>query len=190
MKFLTRICQDDVITSSDDVLSRNKLHTHVRDKFVWKVSRGGLENCYGSEVIQQKVGLGWIYPSPLSSMRVNLRLFRVNPLRWPSTTEVFLMLILKIILVGNVGVFEQFSDAEPKKATIRARAVWAYRRLGGIDTQRWIFKILCTCVPSCAHFELWFCGDGLVSDRVDIICMEEHMLGLALQGSQSSAVVV
>ena len=58
MKFLTGLCQDDVITSSGDVISRKKLHSHVRDKILGKVTEGIFKICYGSGVIQQKVGLG------------------------------------------------------------------------------------------------------------------------------------
>ena len=58
MKFFTGLCQDDVTTSSDDVISRKKLHGHVREKILGKVIKGILEICYGSGVTQQKVGLG------------------------------------------------------------------------------------------------------------------------------------
>ena len=54
MKFLTGLCQDDVTTSSGDVISRNKLHSHVREKIWGKVTKGILEICYGSGVMQQK----------------------------------------------------------------------------------------------------------------------------------------
>ena len=63
-KFLHCICQDEVTTSSGDVTSRNKLHGHVREKILGKVTEGILEICCGSRVMQQKVGLGVnIYPS-------------------------------------------------------------------------------------------------------------------------------
>ena len=58
MKFLTGLCQDDVTTSSDDVISRKKLHSHVREKILGKVTEGILKIGYGSGVTQQKVGLG------------------------------------------------------------------------------------------------------------------------------------
>ena len=58
MKFLTGLCQDDVTTSSDDVISRNKLHSHVREKILGKVTKGILKIGNGSGVTQQKVGLG------------------------------------------------------------------------------------------------------------------------------------
>ena len=58
MKPLTRLCQDDATTSSGDVISRNKLYNHVREKILRKVTKGILEICYGSGVMQQKVGLG------------------------------------------------------------------------------------------------------------------------------------
>ena len=66
MKFLTGLCQDDVTTSSVDVISRNKLHSHVREKSLGKVTKGILKIGYGSGVTQQKVDLGvnsllWFY---------------------------------------------------------------------------------------------------------------------------------
>ena len=61
MKFLTGLCQDDVTTSSGDVISRNKLYSHMWGKIFGKVTEGILEICYGSGVMQQKVGLGGIY---------------------------------------------------------------------------------------------------------------------------------
>ena len=70
MKFLTGLCQDDVTTSSDDVTSRKKSHSHVREKILGKVTEGILKIGYGSGVMQQKVGLGVNLP-PLGSMRVN-----------------------------------------------------------------------------------------------------------------------
>ena len=54
MKFLTRLCQDDVTTSSADVISRKKLHSHMREKMLGKVTKGILEICYGSGVRQAK----------------------------------------------------------------------------------------------------------------------------------------
>ena len=38
MKFLTEQCQDDVTTSTGDVISKNKLHSHVREKIFGKVT--------------------------------------------------------------------------------------------------------------------------------------------------------
>ena len=64
MKFLTGLCQDDVTTSSDDVVSRNKLYSHVREKILGKVTEGILEIGYGSGVTQQKVFLGVNLPRP------------------------------------------------------------------------------------------------------------------------------
>ena len=64
MKFLTGLCQDDVTTSSGDVISRKKLHSHVRDKILGKVTEGIFKICYGSGVMQQKVGLGVNLPPP------------------------------------------------------------------------------------------------------------------------------
>ena len=64
MKSLTGLCQDDVSTSSDDVISRKKLHSHVREKMLEKVTKGILEICYGSGVTQQNVGLGVNLPPP------------------------------------------------------------------------------------------------------------------------------
>ena len=54
MKFLTGLYQDDVTTWRGDVISRKKLHFHVREKILWKVTKGILEICYGSGVMQQK----------------------------------------------------------------------------------------------------------------------------------------
>jgi len=68
--FLHCICQDEVTTSSGYVTSRNKLHGNVREKIFGKVTEGILEVCYGSGVMQQKVGLGVNIP-PLGSMCVN-----------------------------------------------------------------------------------------------------------------------
>ena len=64
MKFLTGLCQDDVTTSRDDVISKNKLHSHVREKFLGNVTKGILKTGYGSGVSQQKVGLGVNLPPP------------------------------------------------------------------------------------------------------------------------------
>ena len=58
MKFLTGLCQDDVTTSSDDVISRKELYSHVQEKILGKVTKGILKIGYGSGVTQQKVGLG------------------------------------------------------------------------------------------------------------------------------------
>ena len=44
MKFLTGLCQDDVTTSSDDVISRKKLYSHVRDKILGKSHRRNFQN--------------------------------------------------------------------------------------------------------------------------------------------------
>ena len=63
MKFLTGLCQDDVTTSRDDVISKNKLHSHVREKILGKVTKGILKIGYGSGVTQQKVGLGVNLPN-------------------------------------------------------------------------------------------------------------------------------
>ena len=54
MKFLTELCQDDITTSSGDVISRKTLHSHVRDTILGKVFEGILKICYGSGVMQQK----------------------------------------------------------------------------------------------------------------------------------------
>ena len=64
MKFLTGLCQDDVTTWRGDVISRKKLHGHVRDKFLGKVTEGIFKICYGSGVMQQKVGLRVNLPPP------------------------------------------------------------------------------------------------------------------------------
>ena len=56
MKFLTGLCQDDVTTSSDDVISRKKLHSHVREKILGKVTKGIFKIGDGSGVTQQKIG--------------------------------------------------------------------------------------------------------------------------------------
>ena len=53
------------MTSSGDVISRKKLHGHVRDKILGKVTDGIFKICYGSGVMQQKVGLGVNLPPPL-----------------------------------------------------------------------------------------------------------------------------
>ena len=70
-KFLHCICQDDVTTSSVDITSRNKLRGHVRENILGKVTEEILEICYGSGVMQQKVGMGVNIP-PLGSMCVKL----------------------------------------------------------------------------------------------------------------------
>ena len=57
--------EDDVTTSSGDVISRKKLHSHVRDRILGKVTEGIFKICYGSGVMQQKVGLGVNLPPPL-----------------------------------------------------------------------------------------------------------------------------
>ena len=58
MKFLTGLCQDDVTTSSVDVISRNKLHSQVREKILGRVTKGIIEICHGSGVMQTNIGLG------------------------------------------------------------------------------------------------------------------------------------
>ena len=58
MKFLTGLCEYDIITSSGDVISRNKLNSHLQDASLGKVTKGILEICYGAGVIQQNVSLG------------------------------------------------------------------------------------------------------------------------------------
>ena len=87
MKFLTGLCQDDVTTSSGDVISRKKLHGHVRDKILGKVTEGIFKICYGSGVMQQKVGLRVNLPPPLGSMCVKYVFFnelKQFPLKTPS----------------------------------------------------------------------------------------------------------
>ena len=69
MNFLTGLCQDDFTTSSGDVMSRNKLDSQVQEEIFGKVIEGILKICYGSGVIQQKVGLGSFLP-PVGCMRV------------------------------------------------------------------------------------------------------------------------
>ena len=64
MKFLTGLCQDDVTTSSGDVISRKKLHSHVRDKILGKVTEGIFKICYGSGVMQQKSRPGGKFTPP------------------------------------------------------------------------------------------------------------------------------
>ena len=56
MIFLTGLCQDDVTTSSGDVISRKRLNGLVRDKLLGKVVEGIFKICHGSGVMQQKVG--------------------------------------------------------------------------------------------------------------------------------------
>ena len=58
LTWLTWLCQDDVTTSSGGVISSKKLHGHVTDKILGKVTEGIFKICYGSGVMQQKVGLG------------------------------------------------------------------------------------------------------------------------------------
>ena len=55
MKFLTGLCQDDVITSSSDVISRIKLHIHVHDKIMGKFADVNLD----------------IFPEVIISLEVN-----------------------------------------------------------------------------------------------------------------------
>ena len=76
MKFLIGLCQDDVTTSSGDAISRKKLHGHVCDKILGKVTEGIFKICYGSGVMQQKVGQGVNLPPPLV-------LCVLNFLKWP-----------------------------------------------------------------------------------------------------------
>ena len=64
MIFLTWLRQDDVTTSSGDVISGNELFNHMREEILGQIVKGFLKICYGSGVTQQKVGLGLIYPSP------------------------------------------------------------------------------------------------------------------------------
>ena len=82
-KFLTGLCQDDVTTSNGDVISRNKLQSHVREKILRKVTKEILEICYCPGVMQQKVGLGVNLPPPLGSMRVKKKFKKI----WTSRTE-------------------------------------------------------------------------------------------------------
>ena len=72
MTFLTGLCQNDVTTSSGDVISRKRLHNHVRDKTLGKVTQGIFKICYGSGVMQKKVGLRVNLPPPPGSMCVKL----------------------------------------------------------------------------------------------------------------------
>ena len=72
MKFLTGLCQDDVTTSSGDVVSRKMLHSHVRDKILGKVTEGIFKICYGSGVMQQKVGLGVNLPPLVICVLMNI----------------------------------------------------------------------------------------------------------------------
>ena len=65
MKFLTGLCQNDVTTSSGDVISKKKLHSHVRDKILGKVTEGIFKIGHGSGVMQQKIGLGVNSPPSL-----------------------------------------------------------------------------------------------------------------------------
>ena len=74
MKFLTGLCQDAITTSSGDVTSRNKLQGHVREKTLGKVTEGILEICYGSRVMQQKVGLGGKFTPPWFCVLINTSL--------------------------------------------------------------------------------------------------------------------
>ena len=53
------------LTGRDDVISKIKLHSHVREKILGKVTKGILKIGYGSGVTQQKVGLGVNLPPPL-----------------------------------------------------------------------------------------------------------------------------
>ena len=46
MKLSTGLCQDDVTTSSDDVISRNKLHVHVREKILRKTLKVNNRSLY------------------------------------------------------------------------------------------------------------------------------------------------
>jgi hypothetical protein len=58
MTFLAGLCQDDVTTSNGDDISRNKFQIRVREKISRDVTKGILQICHGSGVMQQKVGLG------------------------------------------------------------------------------------------------------------------------------------
>ena len=73
MKFLTGLCQDNVTTSSDDVISRKKITQSCAEENFGKVIEGILKIGYGSGVTQQKVGLGVNLHPPLGSMCVNNR---------------------------------------------------------------------------------------------------------------------
>ena len=70
MKFLTGLCQDDVTMSSGDIILGNKLHSHVREEISGKITKGILDNGYGSGVMQQKVGLGSFYPLGCVSVKL------------------------------------------------------------------------------------------------------------------------
>ena len=58
MTFLAGLCQDDVTTSNGDDISKNKFQIRVREKISSDVTKGILQICHGSGVMQQKVGLG------------------------------------------------------------------------------------------------------------------------------------
>ena len=51
MKFLTRLCQDDVTTSNSDDISRKKFHIDVREKISGDVTKGILQTCHGLLVL-------------------------------------------------------------------------------------------------------------------------------------------
>ena len=64
MKFLTRLCQDDVTTSRGDVISKKEVTYSCAGENLGEITKGNLEICYGSGVMQQKVGLGANSPTP------------------------------------------------------------------------------------------------------------------------------
>ena len=73
MKFWTGLCPDDVTTSSGDVISRNKLHSHMRGgKVLGKVTKGISEISHGSGVHAAKSRSGGKFTPPPGSMKVNL----------------------------------------------------------------------------------------------------------------------
>ena len=64
MKFLTGLCQDDVTTSNSDDISRNEFHINVREKISGDVTKGILQICHGSGVMQH---IPWLVHCVLTS---------------------------------------------------------------------------------------------------------------------------
>ena len=115
MKFLTGLCQDDVITSSDDVISRKKLHSHVREKILGSHQRN-FENrsWFRSYAAKSRPGSKftpppWFY---VCQCRENLRLISREScfISQISRAQLFCLILIELCWVAESKSFLQFCN--------------------------------------------------------------------------------